>query len=569
MDSTMKVTAYRLSAAAGLLAALTLFLHGSALQGYWRIDDPMVLLYVIEHPKAWWYFFSPEQWQALSVPFFTPWLVLDYWLDYRLLGLNSLAFYAHHLFFVWLAALLTFVLLLRYVDMLWAGGAAILFLLGSPVVVISQELQARHYATGLVFAILAILFWLRARSLGSRPSLALAAAFYLAAMLNKEIFAPLPLMLFFLDSATLKERLRAMSPFLLTSSVFIAWRSVMLGKVIGGYSNGFHEAVNIATSLVALPKVFFGEGWLALSGSLIILLAAGLLLRYSPRRAMTTLFAAVFALSLPFLAIRVSMEIIDLRFAFMPWWGACVLLSLGLGGVRRRNSTVTEHWGMHQCAGHHLVLLAALVFFCMAAAKSLETAKDHAAAAAEFDVQGRFLWDHDETASYIPSGHVSEIFQFQYSIPALKMALLHTGAPAAIPFVESAPFLAGNSPFYFYNPDCHCMKKETALTQSAAPQVALPQDVFMDREKNGFAWHFTVPAGTACYLVFPGRNIAFIVPCSGQISYSIPAWVQGSFRLFARATGGQWGGSPPFLFPEKGQKLKWSNEQVPSSRATE
>lgn len=560
---------YPIIAVAVLLAALTLFLHGSALQGSWRIDDPWVLLYVIEYPDALGVFFAPEQWQSLGVPFFTPWLALDYWLDYSLFGLNPAAFYAHHLFLVWLSALLTFVLLLRYVGPLWAGVGAALFLLGSPVTVVSQQLMSRHYATGLVFTILAILFWLRARRVGSQPSLALAAVFYLVAMLNKEVFAPLPLVLFFLDNATMKGRLRAITPFFLTAALFIAWRAIMLGKLIGGYSNGFHETGNIATSLVALPKVFFGEGWPALAGSMIILLAIVFLLLHSSRQMKATLFAAAFALILPFLAIRVSMEIIDLRFAFMPWWGVCVLFSMGMSGAFRRNGTVIELWGMHQRAGRLLVLLAVLVFYWSAAVSSWKTAKDYATVAAEFDVQGRFLWDHDKTVSYIPAGNVSGFLQFQYATSALKMALLRTSSPTAIPFSDSAPLLSESKLIYLYNSDCSCMRKETAMTRSEMSQTALPQAIFMERVKDVFAWSFTVPADTSCYLVFSGLNAAFRTPCSGHISYSIPVWVRGKFRFFARTADGQWDASPPLPFPEKDQKLRWPSEQVPNTKAAE
>ena len=110
--------------AAGFLAALTLLLHGNALGGYWRFDDPVQLLYVVEHPGVIGYFLSPGQWQELSVPFFTPWLMLDYRLDLALFGLNPAMFYAHHLLVIWLVALLTFILLNRYVGVVWSGVAA-------------------------------------------------------------------------------------------------------------------------------------------------------------------------------------------------------------------------------------------------------------------------------------------------------------------------------------------------------------------------------------------------------------------------------------------------------------
>lgn len=541
--------------AAGMLAALTFLLHGSALQGHWRVDDPIVLLNVVEHPDALGYFFSPAQWQSLSVPFFTPWLALDYWLDQHLFGLSPVAFYAHHLVVVWFAALLTFVLLIRYVGWFWAGLATCLFLIGSPTVVVSQQLQARHYATGLVFAILSILFWLQARRTGRGHLLGLAALSYLAAMLNKEIFAPLPLVLFFLDSATLKDRLRVMPLFFATATLYVTWRATMLGKFIGGY-NSFNEAGNVATSLVTLPRVFFGEGWYPLAGSFILLLAASLLLRRLSWQAVTTLCAATVALSLPFLGIQVSPAIINLRFAFLPWWGACVLLAVGLRGAYCEAGVATERLNRLQGTGRYIALLAGLIFLFVSAAKSLEAARAHSTLAEEFDVQGRFLWNRDNTVSYIPVGHVLEVIQFQYAMPALKMATLHASAPTAIPFTESARILAANSPIYLYDSNCHCMRKEPALAQDENPQTALLEDVSIGRPKDGVAWHFTVPTDTFCYLVFLDMNMAGALPCTGQIFWA-PAWLRGRLRFFARTANGHWDFTPPLVFPEDGQELKW------------
>lgn len=560
--------AYPIGLAAALLGGLTFLAHGSALQGHWRIDDTLVLLYIVEHPDAFGHFFSPGQWQSLSAPFFTPWLVLDYWLDYKLFGLNPLAFYAHHLIFVWLAAVLTFVLLLRHVGWFWAGVAACLFLIGSPMAVVSQQLQARHYATGLVSAILSIMFWQQARISGRRPMLALATACYLAAMLNKEIFAPLPLVLLFLDNAPWKHRFKALLPFFLTATLFVVWRWIMLGKLIGGYANRFHEAGNIAASLQALPSVFFGDGWQAAAGSMVLLLAAVLLLRQGRRRAMAALIAGFVAVSLPYLAVGVSMEVINLRFTFLPWWSACTLVALGFGGAYHGARGVPERRDMFRGASRYLAPLAVALLFSIAAGRGLKAANDHAVLASEFDAQGRFLWDLDKAASYVPFGAVSGIPQFQYATSALKMALLQAAAPVAIPFTASAGLLAGNTSIFLYDPGCRCMRKETPSASSAA-MPSLPLEVAVDRPRNGLTWRFVVPAEASCYMLFIDLNASVQLPCTGELFYRMPAWLGGSFRFLARTASGQWVASPPLLFPGEGQGLKWSSDQVAVSRAAE
>lgn len=554
------------SVAAGLLlAALAYGLHGSALNGDWRFDDPVSLLTLITNPAVADYFLSPQLLQSLGIPFFNPWPALDYSLDIALFGLNATACYAHHLSVIWAVAVLTYLLLQRAAGHFWGFVAAALFLAGPPVAVVSQQLMSRHYATGLAFAILAILFWLRTHEGGSRASLALAAGCYLAAMLNKEVFVPLPLVLLFLGSASLKARCGALVPFLLTAALFLAWRAVMLGTIIGGYSGGFHAAGGIPGSLATLPAVFFGEGWPALAGGLILLLACVPLLS---RQTLPPLLAAAAALALPFSAIHVSTQVSDLRFAFLPWWGACVVFSLGLPGLLATPIAHTEGEGKRHPIGmrHALVVLAALGLFGVTLSRSQAISRAYDTVAAEFDVQGRFLRDHDETVGYVPVGGVANFLQFQYATSALKRKLSAGKSPVAIPFADSAPVLAGTTPIHAYDPACRCMRKGTGSTQGDTYRPALPMAVLLDRSKVGLAWHFRHPPDSACFLTFPDLNVAATVPCSGEILFPLPPWLRGSFVFFVRTADGLWNASPSLVFPGEGQKLEWSPD-LPDPKA--
>jgi hypothetical protein len=388
-------------------------------------------------------------------------------------------------------------------------------------------------------------------------------------MLNKEVFVPLPLVLLFLGSGPFKPRCGALVPFLLTAALFVAWRAIMVGRIIGGYGDGFHAAGDIPRSLATLPTVFFGEGWPALAGSLILLLAAIFLLRSSKQTPLPLVAAAV-ALALPFLAIRFSTNVIDLRFAFLPWWGACVMLSLGLPRLLATPITSTEVKSHHVGTRRALAILATLTFFGVTLAKSQATSRAYDTVAAAYDVQGRFLWDHDETAGYIPFGHFAANLQFPYAISGLKRSLLGQGAPIPVPFMDSAPLLAGTAPVHAYDPDCRCMKRADeamkASTQSKTYQPTLPLDIWLDRSKGGLVWRLIAPADASCYLVFPGLNAAITIPCSGEFFYRPPPWARGSFSFFVRTADGLWNASPSLVFPGEGQKLKWSLDPLDPRR---
>lgn len=543
-------------AAAGILAVLTLMLHGDALQGFWRFDDTAILLYVAEYPSVSGYFFSPSQWQASGVPFFTPWLILDYRLDYTLFGLQPAAFYAHHLLVIWLAAVLTFVLLYRYAGPFWSGLAAALFLMGAPVAVVSQQIMTRHYATGLVFAILSMLFWLRSRESGGRSAPLLAAGFYLLAMLNKEIFAPLPLLLFFLREGTLKSRLGAMLLPGLAALVFVVWRSVMLGAVIGGYG-GLNAASGLLNSLAVLPQVFFGAGGMAWPAGAVLLSAAAWAM-YSARRRLPLVFFSLAALLLPFLAIRASVHPVDLRFAFLPWWGVCVLLALGLSSLPRCLNLAGKPRFPSRGSGC-LAILAVLLVATAAFLKSRDTAGVFDKLVNPYDVQGRFMWFREDTVSYVPAGDMSGFGLFGYGTSALKKRLQERNSPVAVPFAESAPKLGVPLPVYFYDPDCRCMKAAAPVAEmeNGGMQAAMPMSISMNRGMNGLDWHIQSPAGASCFLAFREINTATAIPCSGKISFDLPRWLKGEFAFFVRAPEQRWNVSPVLVFPERGALLTW------------
>ena len=531
-----------------LLGAMTLIVHGSALKGEWRADDPWIILYVTEHPEAWRYFFSPGQWQSLGVPFFTPWLTLEYWLDFHLFGFKPVGFYAHHLISLWCAAVLTFILLYRRVGVFGAGAAALFFLAGSPVVVVSQQLMSRHYVTGLVFTLLAILFYLRARERESRPSLALAAVCYLVAMLNKEIFAPLPLVLFFLDKATYKERLYAIAPFGFVAGGYIFWRSVMLGAIIGGYGgNRLHEARNIIASIHALLEVIWGAN-LVLAGSMVLLLVIGLQVVREPR--MRPLLApSLVALLLPLLAIRITPNVFDFRLGLLPWWGICVMLSWVYVGFGNRLL-----WKI--CCFSFLGVIIGMHTF--------STQKSYKEIADAYDVQGNFLRSHPQRHGYIPSGNVRSDISFQYATSALRSAV-GGGAPVAVPFVESRDLLGSPSPILYYENSCGCMEimeneKDIVGSPQRTAVAPLLQAVFFDRTKDGLIWEFSVPKNSSCFLLFPLLNISAQIPCNGQIFFNPPSWLQGELRVLTHTNAGQWDSSPILKFPGKGGQVQWHKD---------
>ncbi|MHB8354375.1 MAG: hypothetical protein ACYDCF_08095, partial [Burkholderiales bacterium] len=271
-------------AAAVILFALLAIMDGGAIHaGFTADDDPGLLAYAMTHPLAQ-YAFDPTTWQSLSWANFTPWLVLDFSLDFRLFGINPVGFYVHHLLLLGGCAWLLYLLLQRFMKPPWAILGAILFLLSTPVTALAHQLMARHYMTGLFFCLTAILCFLH--TLESAPGarrgvwIAISTAAYLGALLNKEIFALLPLPLFFLPQGNWRLRVTALVPIVGVAVIYLVWRSWMLGSPVGAYSTPGSWALPGALSvqLVAVVGLAVLVGSFGVCPHSLLLFAAAIII---------------------------------------------------------------------------------------------------------------------------------------------------------------------------------------------------------------------------------------------------------------------------------------------------
>ena len=540
-----------LTLAIALLLGLSVWLqHGSALRGFWRVDDPLILLYVTEQPEILGYFFSPSKWQALGVPFFTPWLTLDYRLDTALFGNEPAGHYLHHLILIWTCALLTYLLLRRLIGHFWASTAALLFLTGAPTAIVAQQLMSRHYATGLMFMLLALHLWLRSRETPRGMHLWLVATCYLAAMLSKEIYAPLPLVLLFLSEGKLKDRTPAMVPFVLAGILYVAWRGAMLGIAIGGYAPP--SPLNWAASMVSFPASLLGPRHISVFGFLALLLVFS----YLFRRNTGLLLAASIGISLPFLAIRASTEVQHLRFLFLPWWALCSLLAVTAHRLMTTIRAPTPHARLS-----YVALLLLFLVMLAALQHGREQQNNYAAIASQYDVQGRFLWTHGADRAYIPTGGVAGALQFQGGLSELKRLHGLPQAPKAVPTQASASALAGPRPLYAYDTGHQHMSLLPPGEPFQEQQNGLLRQVRLDRRKGGLEWFITDQPDSQCFLLFPELSASFLIPCSGSIAFEPLPLVRGNLQALVSAADQHWETTPLLPFPARGELLAWPDNQ--------
>ncbi len=235
------------------LAILAVAIHGTALSGWWLYDDPALLIESIRQP-TWAVLFHPAEYAHLSATTFTPLLLLSFKFDLLIHGLDPTVFYAHQLFSLIVALVLLYFLLRRYISDLYAAAGSAVFLTTWASVYAARTLMIRHYVEGLVFALAALLAW----SYGRRWAVA-GAAFYILAMLSKEVYAPIPLFLIAqerYDGRGWREIARGLVLPAAACIIFLTWRWYMTGLT------GTYASVIPAPDLVTFPRAL----WIHLVG---------------------------------------------------------------------------------------------------------------------------------------------------------------------------------------------------------------------------------------------------------------------------------------------------------------
>lgn len=292
--------------AAALLVIVVALAHGAVLRQWWLWDDPQ-LLYGAMQCGLGEHFVSPRAWQQQSTANFTPMLMLAYETDLALFGVDPRGFYAHHLLVFTLAILALYAWLRTFAPPLLALLGAAAFAVSQPAFTVVTLLMDRHYAEGMVFALLALILFRRAGGAAA----ASAAVLYLVACIEKEVFVPLPLLVVTQDFVLRRGwRVLLRNAVLcgIAGIVYIAWRVFMLGS-FGGYGS-------------SAGRTLSAQSWTVLTGtegaaSLGVLAFAVLLLALAARRAPLAALAIVAACAVFVVVPIAGLTSIDSRYFFV------------------------------------------------------------------------------------------------------------------------------------------------------------------------------------------------------------------------------------------------------------
>lgn len=314
-------------ALAAVWAALVVGLRYRAVPGFWWNHDDLELLNDVVRFSPFEYFTRPEVWQDLHGSNFTPWHPLLYDLSLAVLGPDPRPFHLVHVSTMLVAVGVTVAFLRHWVGRVPALFGAALFALSGPAVSVGSQLMNGHYLQGLVFFVGAWILFVRGVRTGHTGPALGGAALYFLAVLCKEIYVPLPLLLLVTPEGSWRGRIRACVPFGAVLAIAAAWRFRMLGGWISEMPSS-HVLEPWIELGPRLPSWLIGDGF-APRASLVAVVVVFLGLRRRPRDGAVAA-AGLVVLVLPLVTIANRIDGPERALVLWAWTtavGATLLLS--------------------------------------------------------------------------------------------------------------------------------------------------------------------------------------------------------------------------------------------------
>lgn len=523
-----------------LFALVSFVLHSSALSdGWWRFDDPAILLHA--HAYSWLEnLANPEIWRFFSSANFTPLVIGSFQLDLFLFGFNPRFFYVHQVLVLTLCAFLIAKCLSLWCRRGFALTGGLLFLTGLPVMFVAESLMTRHYAEGLLFALIAIYGFVRFLRGGSSWNLFVSACAYALSCMAKEVFVPLPFLLLCVPDTSTYRRVVACAPFFVILILYTLWRSYMLPNLVGGYAeltNYLEPAflLEVVRSFARFPKLLTGTfWWLALFAFSATLVTYLINTRRLPWRA--TIIAILILAPLTPLVSWPGIHQAD-RYLFVVWAAISFAVAFMVDQSRSR-------W----------VAISLPVIALTSLAHAIPVRNDLVAKATEFELQGEFIFSNSSENGILLSPNVAGAFWYISSLQTLKSHLGLGESPIAI--VDEIYLKEQHSNakhFWEWQADCGCVSNVTSsierrlATFDSRRRPSAPIEIQYTYQNGTFSWEFgpwtsgtwTVLSDTFGKIRLPhrgdlsfpiGDNTAFFVQYvapDGWITYSEPLRIHG------------------------------------------
>lgn len=513
-------------------------MHWGHTNAWWRWDDPTHVWFILQYTPQQ-YLFDPEVWRKISPANFTPLLSISFDLDHFLFGLSPPYFYLRHVVSLCLAASMTYLLLRLWVSVIWAFAGTFMFLIGVPVVHVSEQLMTRHYVEGLLFFILALYLFVQSTRLENRKWLAsIGGVAYFLAMMAKEVYIPLIFILPFFVKPRSPRSVVVILPYALALIAILTWRNAMLPSVTGGYATV--DELNVLEMLRQFSSIPYLLADDPVLGAIlfVFILGVAVLFFFATLKARSTPPPVSFmenrpekpkrihaiALAIYFWPLATALIIAPLipltiwpgihvadRYLFFPWWTLSLVLAF---------------WFSRIDAQHRkLALPLFLIFLFLLGYISLDTRAKLNDSIVEKETQARFIMAHGPETTMWLSSEMAANF---WDVLALDRVKQYQDPEAGIPttiFDESQIETHGSGTIWKFDHSCRCM---TDISQDIADMradwrrrlVVRSLDVKVRYENQMLSWQFG-PFTDGQYFVIGDQIGKVPLPPSGQLRSAI------------------------------------------------
>lgn len=245
----------------GLLIAIYLMLNIRTLGWPFGIVDAPILLAqsILFSPLE--YFTTPSAYDFLSYNNFTPLITLSWDVDYTLFGLHEPAFRMHQLISLGAMLILVYVLLLQTTGSVAIATLFSFAIMNLPATYATLDVMVyRHYIEGMIFALLSFLAFRQYNRSRTIYWLGLSVACYAVSVTAKEVYLPLPGLLFFMFTGGLSRRILFILPYAAALILYLAMRFYIIGNT-GGYSGpmtALDAFTQLSTLLLSMKRLSAG-----------------------------------------------------------------------------------------------------------------------------------------------------------------------------------------------------------------------------------------------------------------------------------------------------------------------
>ncbi len=199
------------------------------------VDTPLLLAQALLYSPLE-YFTEPSKYQLLSFAHLTPWITLSWDLDYTLFQLEAKYYRVHHLLSAGLLLGIVYLVLYRLTRSILITSLFCFAIITLPATFeVFDHVVSRHYLEGMIFSLLSFYFAQCYNRTGKLIGLVGSVLLYILSITAKEVFVPLPGVLFFVFHGGVRRKIMLILPYSLALLAYLVWRIYMLGD-FGGYS---------------------------------------------------------------------------------------------------------------------------------------------------------------------------------------------------------------------------------------------------------------------------------------------------------------------------------------------